>query len=176
MTATKTAPTMTNMMHRVLKAVAKQPLSRKKIAEKAFGGNSVNLAVAINPLVEMKLVKIEVIGENGSKDDKKEELIAITAAGKKVAAKAPPMPVRASKADHEPLPKVGGSITKTYLGKEYVVKVTAEGFEFKGKKYPSLTAAAKAVRGTDQEVNGWRFFGLTKAKVEETKPNGEPSK
>jgi hypothetical protein len=28
--------------------------------------------------------------------------------------------------------------------------------------YKSLTATAKAARSTDQEVNGWGFFGLTK--------------
>lgn len=148
---------MTGLMHRVLNAVAAKPLSRKLIQEKEFGGNSVNLAVAIRPLIAMKLVKTTEVDVDG----KKEELITITAAGKKAAKAAPPATARAS-ADHLSLPKVGGTIVKTYLGKEYTVKVTADGFAYKGKTYGSLTAAAKVVRGSDQEVNGWAFFGLVK--------------
>lgn len=159
-TKTTTPATLTNLMYRVLKATAKQPLTRKAIQEAEFGGNSVNLAVAINPLVEMKLAKLITVGVNGAADDKKEELVECTKSGQKVVAKGPP--ARNNAAGHEALPKAGGVITKTYLGKEVTVKVTADGFEFKGKKYASLTAAAKAVRGSEQEVNGWKFFGLCK--------------
>jgi hypothetical protein len=171
--ATTTTPTITNLMYRVLKATAKAGLTRKGIQEAEFGGNSVNLAKAINPLKEMKLIKLVTIGVNGAADDKKEELIECTAAGRKLAAKAPPTPARGNPDAHLALPKAGGVITKNYLGKEVTVKVTADGFEFKGKKYPSLTAAAKAVRGTEQEVNGWKFFGLVKGEAKpavEAKP------
>lgn len=147
---------ITPIMHRVLKAIEKAPLNRKLIAEKAFGGNSVNLAKAIKPLVEAKLARLKDVDVDG----KVEEFLEISATGKRVAAK--PMPTRPTTAAHEALPKAGEFITKMYLGKEVKVKVTADGFEFKGKKYPSLTATAMAVRGNDQAVNGWKFFGLVK--------------
>lgn len=167
MTATKNATKITNLMYRVLKAVAKQPLTRKLIAEAEFKGGSINLGVAIRPLAEMKLVKLSEIDVDG----KKEELVNCTAAGKKIAAKSPPITARGNHESHVALPKAGGFIVKTYLGKECKVKVTAEGFEYKGKKFTSLTAAAQAVRGSDQAVNGWKFFGLVKPTT-----NGEAAK
>ena len=161
-----TTPTpITRPMYRVLGALndasAKGGLTRKKIAELAFGGNSVNLKVLLDPLAKAKLVNLKDIDVEG----KTETLVTITAAGKKVA-KNPPQ-VRETTAAHAALPKVGGVIEKTYLGKAIKVTVVADGFKFGGKTYPSLTAAAKAVRGTDQEVNGWKFFGLVKTAAKE---------
>lgn len=149
--------TITNAQHKVLKAISASALPRKRIAEKCFGGNSVNFVPILGPLVAAKLVKPSELDIDG----RTEEAFKATAAGVKLAKG--PAPVTARNGDtHQPLPKVGGTITKTYLGKEVMVKVTADGFQFKNKTYTSLTAAAKAVRGSDQEVNGWAFFGLTK--------------
>ena len=39
--------------------------------------------------------------------------------------------------------------------------VLADGFEFEGERYKSLSAVAKAVTG--QHCNGFSFFKLTKA-------------
>jgi hypothetical protein len=39
------------------------------------------------------------------------------------------------------------------------VKILAEGFEFEGKVYASLSAVAKAITGT--HWNGYQFFHLT---------------
>jgi hypothetical protein len=41
---------------------------------------------------------------------------------------------------------------------EHVVTVLADGFEFEGRPYRSLSAIARAITGT--RWNGWTFFGL----------------
>lgn len=165
MTATKTtkatAATLTATQYRALKACSKKACTRKQISEAEFGGNSVNFAPILNPLVEAKLLKATDVDVDG----KVETVFQATAAGSKLAAKAPPATAR-NGANHANLPKAGGTITKTYLGKEYKVTVTATGFKYAGKEYTSLTAVAKAIRKSDQEVNGWAFFGLVKAKAE----------
>ena len=61
------------------------------------------------------------------------------------------------RADH------GRPITSTRLlrewqGVEHVVTVTADGFDWQGRPYKSLSAIARAITGT--RWNGWVFFGL----------------
>ncbi|MFP5481380.1 MAG: DUF2924 domain-containing protein, partial [Alphaproteobacteria bacterium] len=43
-------------------------------------------------------------------------------------------------------------------GVEQIVTVTADGFEWQGRPYKSLSAIARAITGT--RWNGWVFFGL----------------
>jgi len=169
-TATTAAPiTVTKTQHRVLAclAAAGGPMRRAAIISDAFGGTSKNLRVVIDPLKDAKLVRTKTLDVDG----KKEETIEITPAGKKVAAKPLPPKVTANgdSLKHTALPKVGGTFTKVYKGETVTVKVVEGGFQVgEGKKavtYTSLTAAAKGIRGTDMEVNGWAFFGMVK-KVE----------
>ncbi len=56
------------------------------------------------------------------------------------------------------LPVPGTVITKEYKGKSLSVKVLAEGFEFNGKVFKSLTAVAKEITGA--HWNGFLFFKL----------------
>lgn len=56
------------------------------------------------------------------------------------------------------LPAPGTLLTRTYRGKTIVVKVLAEGFEYQGQHYGSLSAVARAVTGT--RWNGLLFFAL----------------
>lgn len=56
------------------------------------------------------------------------------------------------------LPAVGTAITREYRGQTISVTVLADGFEYAGERYRSLTAVAKAI--TDTHINGFRFFGL----------------
>jgi len=56
------------------------------------------------------------------------------------------------------LPSPGTVLTRAYKGRTLAVTVLADGFEFDGERYASLTAIAKAVTGT--HWNGWHFFGL----------------
>jgi len=56
------------------------------------------------------------------------------------------------------LPAPGGQITRNYKGRLVVVTVLAEGFEYLGDRYRSLTAVAKVITGS--HMNGFRFFGL----------------
>ncbi len=57
------------------------------------------------------------------------------------------------------LPAPGTAIRREYKGRNLVVKVLDDGFEFEGQRYRSLTAVAKKVTGTNW--NGMHFFGLT---------------
>jgi hypothetical protein len=56
------------------------------------------------------------------------------------------------------LPPPGTVLTRVYRGESLQVKVLAEGFEFEGKVFGSLSAAARAITGS--HVNGFAFFRL----------------
>jgi hypothetical protein len=55
-------------------------------------------------------------------------------------------------------PIIGTRLLRDWLGSEQVVTVTADGFEWQGRPYKSLSAIARAITGT--RWNGWTFFGL----------------
>ena len=59
------------------------------------------------------------------------------------------------------LPPPGSVITRKYKGAVVQVKVLADGFEYAGERYASLSAVAKAVTGS--HCNGFLFFRLNKA-------------
>ncbi|MEX2671255.1 MAG: DUF2924 domain-containing protein [Phycisphaeraceae bacterium] len=56
------------------------------------------------------------------------------------------------------LPAVGTVLTRKYKGRLIQVTVLADGFEFDGDRYRSLSAVAKAITGS--HCNGFRFFNL----------------
>ena len=56
------------------------------------------------------------------------------------------------------LPLPGALLTRRYKGRDYHVTVLADGFEFQGTSYQSLTAIAKVITGS--HWSGHRFFGL----------------
>ena len=58
----------------------------------------------------------------------------------------------------EGLPIVGTRLLREWQGVEQIVTVTADGFEWQGRPYRSLSAIARAITGT--RWNGWVFFGL----------------
>lgn len=62
------------------------------------------------------------------------------------------------KSNEEFLP--GMVLRREYKGRAIRVTVLADGFEFEGERYTSLTAVAKAVTG--KHWNGFHFFGLRK--------------
>src|SRR5690242_1854859 len=64
----------------------------------------------------------------------------------------------AAKADPR-LPAPGGTVERRYKGRDIVVKIRAEGFEYDGKLYKSLSAIAQEVTGT--KWNGFLFFGCS---------------
>jgi hypothetical protein len=55
-------------------------------------------------------------------------------------------------------PIVGTRLLREWQGVEQVVTVTADGFEWQGRPYRSLSAIARAITGT--RWNGLVFFGL----------------
>ena len=87
-----------------------------------------------------------------------EELLPYAEMWMPLGRKAFPQALTASANGHRRLPSPGTVITKVYKKKTLAVTVLADGFEFDGERYPSLTAIAKAVTGT--HWNGWHFFGL----------------
>jgi len=56
------------------------------------------------------------------------------------------------------LPPVGAAITRKYKGCTITVTMLADGFEYEGERYKSLSAVAKTITGS--HINGFRFFGL----------------
>jgi hypothetical protein len=56
------------------------------------------------------------------------------------------------------LPAPGTWIEREYRGQRIAVKVRADGFEFEGRVYKSLTAVANEATGG--KWNGFKFFGL----------------
>ena len=58
------------------------------------------------------------------------------------------------------LPTAGSLLRRSYRGGNVEVQVLADGFEYEGQRYDSLSAVARKVTGT--RWNGLLFFGLTK--------------
>lgn len=56
-----------------------------------------------------------------------------------------------------PLP--GTKLVREWNGVEHTVTVLAKGFELQGRRYKSLSGAARAITGANW--NGWKFFGFT---------------
>jgi hypothetical protein len=71
------------------------------------------------------------------------------------------LPLRFKGDNRVPLP--GAIITRVYRGETLQVKVLAQGFEWEGEVYKSLSAVAKAITG--QHCNGFHFFRLGKEAV-----------
>jgi hypothetical protein len=55
-------------------------------------------------------------------------------------------------------PVVGTQLIREWRGAEHKVTVLAEGFEWEGRRYKSLSAVARAITGT--RWNGLTFFGV----------------
>jgi hypothetical protein len=62
------------------------------------------------------------------------------------------------------LPPVGTVITRQYKGKTLQVKVLADGFEYEGERFTSLSALAKVITGN--HCSGTAFFGLARKSKE----------
>lgn len=75
------------------------------------------------------------------------------------------------------LPAVGHTITKEWRGKKLEVTVRADGLEFDGKTYRSLSAIASGLLGCP--ANGYHFFSLLKSQTARAaaapkRPKGTP--
>ncbi len=64
--------------------------------------------------------------------------------------------VRRQRGDDRPI--AGTRLVREWQGVEHTVTVLADGFEWQGRPYQSLSAIARAITGT--QWNGWTFFGL----------------
>lgn len=61
------------------------------------------------------------------------------------------------------LPMPGTLITRKYKNQTLCVQVLADGFQFEGERFKSLSAVAKRITGANW--NGFLFFNLTKDEV-----------
>ena len=62
-------------------------------------------------------------------------------------------------------PVVGTRLVREWDGVEHTVTVMKDGFDLQGRKFKSLSAAARAITGT--QWNGYRFFGLREARKDD---------
>ena len=62
-------------------------------------------------------------------------------------------------------PVVGTRLVREWDGVEHTVTVLRDGFEWQGRRFKSLSAAARAITGSNW--NGYRFFGLGDARRSE---------
>ena len=74
-----------------------------------------------------------------------------------------PIPVTSSLEARAPrdgrLPPAGTVLSRRYQGRDILVRVLQQGFEWESKRYRSLSAIAREATGT--RWNGLLFFGLT---------------
>ncbi|HTF55979.1 MAG TPA: DUF2924 domain-containing protein [Planctomycetota bacterium] len=109
---------------------------------------------------------------NGTETPKEDDMATKTAKAKK--SMEPKVAKRerkvvAKNGERDPrIPAPGSIIKREYKGKSLEVKVLAEGFEFDGEKYTSLSALAKKITGAGS-INGLLFFKLTEPKTVEAK-------
>ncbi len=68
--------------------------------------------------------------------------------------------------------KPGARLVREWHGRTHTISVTANGFEFQGKTYRSLTRIARDITGA--QWSGPRFFGLTKRSAMETATPDNP--
>lgn len=62
-------------------------------------------------------------------------------------------------------PVTGTRLIRNWDGVEHTVTVLKDGFDWRGRKFKSLSAVAREITGT--RWNGYRFFGLRERKREE---------
>jgi hypothetical protein len=87
---------------------------------------------------------------------------AAVRASKKPAVKAAPRRV-SQKTDRDPrLPSVGQTLEREFKGKTIKVKVTADGFEYDGQTFKSISACARHITG--YMISGPVFFKLVEPK------------
>lgn len=56
-------------------------------------------------------------------------------------------------------PMPGTKLVREWNGVEHTVTVLPKGFEWQGRRYKSLSGAARAITGANW--NGWKFFGFS---------------
>ena len=104
--------------------------------------------------------------------EKTEETMATKTAVKKLKASKAGFKAKkatAKKGERDPrIPAPGGVIERKYKGQVLKVKVLAQGFEFEGETFSSLTALALKVTGA-KAISGPRFFNITEPKPVEAK-------
>src|SRR5689334_4840460 len=74
---------------------------------------------------------------------------------------------RASRNSDPRLPAPGTILRRQYKGREIIVRVLADGFEFEQSIYRSLSAIAREITGT--KWNGYLFFNLAQGEASNAK-------
>jgi hypothetical protein len=81
---------------------------------------------------------------------------------KRLAELAAELELRGSRARSGNMPVAGTRLLREWQGVQHMATVLADGFEYQGRPYKSLSAIARTITGT--RWNGWLFFGLRSQK------------
>ena len=105
-----------------------------------------------SPYLQSRLAyRIQELAYGGLKPETRARLEALGEQLGRRQRRAPPHPRRQPPARRHRL-------LREWKGVEHAVTVLADGFEWEGRPYRSLSAIARAITGT--RWNGWTFFGL----------------
>jgi len=107
--------------------------------------------------------RIQELAEGGLSDHTRARIAELGAAAPtrwRASAQERPKPIaEASEAERDPrLPEAGTELTRRYKGDDYRVTVLRDGFDYQGRRYPSLSKIAREITGTNW--NGFLFFRL----------------
>jgi hypothetical protein len=108
--------------------------------------------------------RLQELAEGGLSERAKARVaeLAATAPLRHVAPRAKPAEEEVTDGRDPRMPKVGTVLHREHNGKDHAVTVHETDFEFRGKRYSSLSKIAKEITGT--HWNGWLFFNLTTRK------------
>lgn len=70
---------------------------------------------------------------------------------------------KAARTEEPDRPVAGTLLIKEHGGERHEVIVLAQGYQYRGQRFESLSHVARTITGTNW--NGWRFFGLRRQKV-----------
>ena len=73
-----------------------------------------------------------------------------------------PAPAKPEHRRDPQIPPPGSTIVKRYHGRDLLVTVHDDHFEFEGQSFGSLSALARHITGARSGINGRLFFGLTR--------------
>lgn len=121
-----------------------------------FGGLSARALARAEELADEAFVRVTAPLPRRSKTGEPAVAVAPEPPRLRLRPVPPPSPCADSR-----LPRAGSTIVRRYRGVDHLVTVRADGLEYGGVLYGSLSAAAKAICGS--HVNGFRWFNLTGA-------------
>lgn len=135
-------------------------------------GLRARMAALLRTPVPVLRKRYAALGKDPAGVSKDDLVKTLTEQAEPAPAKAPRPRTAATPARDPRLPSPGTVLERTFKGKVHKVTVRADGLEYAGKTYRSLTAAAKVATGY-ASISGTLFFGISHRKGAEPKPATE---